>query len=236
MKCPGQDRGYWTGDRVFDLPCPKCGFAVEFFRDEGARRCAHCGYAFSNARIALDCASWCDQAEACLGLSRSRVKNLAEADTALSGRLIKALEEELPQDSARFVRALLVFQHAKELVPAVGGNPRVVLAAALVLEIGYPPADSPAVRGESGGVEQPTDGCVSPFQQVQQVLSKANLEADTIQSVYALLDRFREGHDDTPELAVLHDACRLATLASEGIAGEFRTEAGAARAKALFQR
>ena len=27
MKCPGQDRGYWTGDRVFEVPCPRCGSA-----------------------------------------------------------------------------------------------------------------------------------------------------------------------------------------------------------------
>ena len=244
MKCPGQDRGYWSGDRVFDLPCPKCGAAVEFFRDEAKRRCTRCGYAFPNARIALDCASWCEQAEACLGISRSGGNVRADAETALSGRLIHALEEELGADSDLFARSLLVFQHARELVPAVGVAPTVVLPAALLLECVV--ASDPTSR--LGDVAASEDTKVRGM--TERVLSRGGLEDRAIQEVYGLLHAYCQGRRDRPELAVLNDASRLAVLVAQRAAaastdlpgnpsanaeGGFLTEAGTARARGLFE-
>ena len=123
MKCPGQDRAYWKGDRAYEIPCPRCGSTVEFFRDEDSRRCHQCGLRFRNPRLALDCASWCDQAEACMGISRSGSVAPRQPEAAFLGRLIEALEVELSEEPVTFARALLVFQHAKELVPGLKGEP-----------------------------------------------------------------------------------------------------------------
>ena len=67
MKCPGQDVRYWKPDAVFEVPCPACGAAVEFFKDDAWRKCHKCGHRFSNPRIDLGCAEWCPYAEQCLG-------------------------------------------------------------------------------------------------------------------------------------------------------------------------
>jgi len=242
MKCPGQDRAYWKGDRVFDLPCPRCGSAVEFFRDENARRCSRCGYRFNNARVALDCAAWCDQAESCLGIARPRGTVAGDRDTALAGRMIEALEEQWSRDPAKFAQALLVFQHAKELVPAAGMNPRVVLLAALLLEIDEDDAAAPS-RASS----EP-HGATMGGSRVREILSRAGLDDDTIRSVSVLIADYHGRREaETTEQAVLHDACTLARLVQEGvaldperleslIANEIHTEAGKARARSLFAR
>ncbi len=236
MKCPGQDKGYWKGDPVFDLPCPKCGAAVEFFRDENARRCGQCGYRFNNARIALDCAAWCDHAEMCIGVVRPRPGG--QVDTAIVGRVIQALEKELSPESAEFAWALLVFQHAKELVAPASVDPRVVLPAALLLNI----HDAATAAMDARNLP----GALAGRSRVEEILSRAGLDGETVGSVSALIAAYHEGREaDTAELAVLHDSCRLARLVQEGIANDperlesaiahaFQTEAGKARAQSLF--
>lgn len=67
MKCPGQDTRQWDRDALYEVPCPSCARAVEFFKDDAIRRCPHCGYRFRNPRLDLGCAQWCPYAEQCLG-------------------------------------------------------------------------------------------------------------------------------------------------------------------------
>jgi endogenous inhibitor of DNA gyrase (YacG/DUF329 family) len=67
VKCPGQDMQSWGADAIFDVPCPECGVAVEFFKDEVKRSCPECGRRVFNDRIDLGCAEWCPQAAACVG-------------------------------------------------------------------------------------------------------------------------------------------------------------------------
>ena len=42
-KCPGQNLRFWGAGDIFDLPCPQCGRAVEFFKDDSRRSCQGCG-------------------------------------------------------------------------------------------------------------------------------------------------------------------------------------------------
>ena len=66
MKCPGQDKRYWTDEDVFEVPCPACGALVEFFRTDTTRRCHKCKYRFKNPELDLGCAEWCAYAKQCL--------------------------------------------------------------------------------------------------------------------------------------------------------------------------
>jgi ssDNA-binding Zn-finger/Zn-ribbon topoisomerase 1 len=59
--CPGQDARSLTSE---DLPCPKCGYSVEFFSDEKGRACPRCGYRVTRERMG-DCADWCQAAATC---------------------------------------------------------------------------------------------------------------------------------------------------------------------------
>ena len=83
-KCPGQDSQQWGFDAIYDVECPSCHAAIEFFKDEVKHRCRQCGEVVFNDRLDLGCARWCPSAEACLG-----------------GDLVKALELSAQQESRR---------------------------------------------------------------------------------------------------------------------------------------
>ncbi len=231
MKCPGQDRAYWHGERVFEVLCVRCGGRVEFFRDEVSRRCSRCSTRLNNPRVALDCATWCDQAESCMGLSRSRIGALGQGNTALAGKLIEALEEAIPNEPDRVHRALLVFQHARELAPAASFPAVTFLSAALLLELGRSltareddPANAPACR---------------------EVMTRAQLDEGTIVAVTALIDDFlKDRSNPRPEIQFLHDSIELAEISlsppSENedferrLQERLRTEAARTWARSLF--
>jgi hypothetical protein len=65
MKCPGQSTRYWRPEDVFEVPCPECSTLVEFFKDDGWRRCEACGHLLRNPRLAAGCGDWCPGGEQC---------------------------------------------------------------------------------------------------------------------------------------------------------------------------
>jgi endogenous inhibitor of DNA gyrase (YacG/DUF329 family) len=64
-RCPGQDRINWTADDIFDVRCPSCGAAIEYFKDDRRRTCPGCGAVVENPRFDNGCAEWCAAAENC---------------------------------------------------------------------------------------------------------------------------------------------------------------------------
>lgn len=72
--CPGQDTAFWKPGDVFEVPCAKCSFPVEFFKDDARRRCTNCGHNMQNPRLNQGCASWCEHTKDCLGLDSKLVK------------------------------------------------------------------------------------------------------------------------------------------------------------------
>jgi len=69
MKCPGQDTRYWKPDDIFEVPCPVCKNPIEFFKNDGLRKCKKCGSLIKNPKIPQDCAQWCPHAKDCIGIS-----------------------------------------------------------------------------------------------------------------------------------------------------------------------
>ena len=67
MRCPGQDTRFWKPGAIFEVPCPKCGRMVEFFKDESTRRCKQCGHKIINPKMDFGCAAYCKYAAQCLG-------------------------------------------------------------------------------------------------------------------------------------------------------------------------
>lgn len=66
-KCPGQSMQFWGPDDIFTIECPKCGNAVEFFKDDIRRRCRSCSHMFINPKLNLGCVGWCRYADQCAG-------------------------------------------------------------------------------------------------------------------------------------------------------------------------
>jgi hypothetical protein len=209
MRCPGQDRRYWTEDAVFEVPCPKCDRAVEFFKDESSGRCTNCGYRFSNPRVSFDCARWCAFAEECLGWAARRESPLRPGEGALAARLIRTVIDRFQTDRPRLAQALAAFRHAKGLLAAEGGDPRIVLAAALLLEIeADPPGHVPESQQQRSG---PTHGPSA----AGWILQEVGLDEDTIACVCHVIDSHRAGKElDTVEFKIACDCHALAKLAT----------------------
>ncbi len=198
MKCPGQDSAYWQGERVFEVPCMRCGAKVEFFRDEVSRRCSRCSYRLNNPRVALDCATWCDQAESCTGLSRSRIAAIGQGAPAVAGKLIEALEEAMPDKPDLIHQALLVFQHARELAPAAPLPPVTFLSAALLLEVSDRLAAAPGAAG--------LEAC-------REILARAALDEPAIAAIATLIkDYWKDPLSPRREIQLLHDSVVLAKM------------------------
>ena len=70
--CPGQDRRFWSFDDISMVKCPVCSLEIEFFKDDGKRKCPSCGTIVKNPRVLLGCASWCAFSEECIGISSSK--------------------------------------------------------------------------------------------------------------------------------------------------------------------
>jgi len=65
LRCPGQDWRRFRPQDVFELRCPGCGSAVEFWRDDSRRSCPGCGASLPNPRFDAGCAAWCRHAREC---------------------------------------------------------------------------------------------------------------------------------------------------------------------------
>ena len=66
-KCPGQNTMFWRPEDIFEISCPHCGHALEFFKTDVKRPCPRCGEKVLNPRMDFSCAAWCEAAEECLG-------------------------------------------------------------------------------------------------------------------------------------------------------------------------
>jgi hypothetical protein len=239
MKCPGQDRRYWAADAVAEMPCPRCGSAVEIFKDESSGRCARCGYRFLNPGADFGCAQWCAMAEQCVGPVPQAQSSSGAGNRAPAARLIEGIEEAIGQDQARLARALRAFQYAKELAAKEGGDPRVALAAALLLEIGFP--DSELLESSGGPVPE----CGALFR-ANVILDGSGLDAESRRQVWQILQGAQPGNElRTVEHNIAWDCYRLtrlaevyrdgpATEAAGAIASRLQTEAAKQKAGDLL--
>ncbi len=203
MRCPGQDRRYWTADAVFEVPCPECGHSVELFKDETTGRCTKCGHRFANPGIDFGCAQWCALAEQCLGLVPESDSETQATDAALAGRLIQEVSERFKSDPARLARSLKAFHYAKELLAKEGGDPRSVLAATLLWDLYRGAEDAGHAHADRGA------------DRVPQILQDLGVEASVAADICELLDCYQTGRDpDRYELYIVQDAHTLNDLAT----------------------
>jgi DNA-directed RNA polymerase subunit RPC12/RpoP len=223
MRCPGQDWRYWKGAIAFEVPCPRCNSAVEFFKDENSGRCGACGHRLTNPKKSFDCAQWCAYAEECTG----KAAGSAGDESAFASHLFQAVELAFPDDP-RTAEALLIFQHAKELLAEETADSRCALAAAVLL---------PFFR--SGPLVCPAGD--QQGDSLSEILRGIGFEEPNIEQVGTLLEALRlSQHADTPEFKVVCDAERLARLASgrrrcENDQDDWNTDTARERARLLFQ-
>ncbi len=200
-KCPGQDTRFWGPDDIYSVECPKCGRVVEFFKDDIRRRCTHCGFMFLNPRLNLGCARWCQYAEQCVGaMGRDEFREI----------LTLAVKDYFDGDNERINHSLKTLDFAERILEKEGGNPKVVIAAAILSQM---------VLGEEGKGAH-TAGKSNEegdrLDAVKTILERSGSKKEIVEEVSQIIqEQLHHRRIDTLNSKIVHDAHRLASLSAE---------------------
>jgi len=240
-KCPGQDKRFWTQDDIFEIPCGQCGESIEFFKTDGYLRCPKCHAQVSNPKVTLGCAQWCAYAKECLGfVPEKRPDSEVPGESSVRDRIIHAMRTEFGDDERRINHALLVLQFSEALLRDESASPRIVVAAALLHDIGIQEA------------ERKHGACTPQYQELEgppiarRILETEGLDLSIVDHVCRIVGSHHSGGDiDTPEFRIVWDADWLVNIpeqfpdADRGsleriIDKTFRTKSGKAMATRRF--
>lgn len=200
MKCPGQDMQFWKPGDIYEVECPGCGRTVEFFKDDTARRCGHCGHRFANPKMDFGCAAYCPYAEQCLGDLPPEVA--AQQESLLKDKVAVAVKQYYGRNFRCIGRATRVARNAERIAREENANLAVVLTAAYLLEVDD--ADS-----GDGGDGKPGKGPAV----ARAILDRVHARQDMTAAVCDLIAQYYGAGDGTGrELDVLRDAVLLAGL------------------------
>ncbi len=200
VRCPGQGLRFWKLDDIFDVDCPHCGTAVEFWKDEPGVKCPQCRNIIANPRLDLGCAQWCQHVEQCLG-------TLVDPESILSKKLSREIKSFVGEDAAKIDHALAVLKNAQEIVASEHGDARVVYAAATlhVLDGPCPERVPPECAGLPDRTELPA---------TRQILSRCAVDAELAERICTIIARLcRDDVEDCVESKVLWDTEWLARVA-----------------------
>ena len=242
MKCPGQDTLYWKPGAIFEVKCPECGQAVEFFKDDTARRCGHCGHRFVNPQMDFGCAAYCPYAEQCIGSLPEEV--LAQKQDLLKDRVAVEVKRYYQADFKRIGLASRTARYAERIAKAQQANLPVVLCAAYLYGIGPRPEPGPS-QPLAVADEPANDAAVA-----ESILRLLNADEQLIQAVCRIVthpSKPEVGADseqkivwDASQIAILEDRQKDAPLAEAAlqntIENDLITEAGKSEARRVLMR
>jgi len=205
MKCPGQDSRYWKAGAIFEVGCPQCGKAVEFFKDDTSRRCGHCGHRFVNPQMDFGCAAYCQFAEQCLGALPPEVA--AQQENLLKDRVAVAMKRYFKRDFKRIGHAMRVARYAERIGKMERANLAVILSAAYLHDIGIPEAERK--YGSSASEFQEKEG-PSIARSILLGLGAKEALIDAVCDIIGHHHHPRSG--DGVDFKVVYDADRIANL------------------------
>lgn len=201
IRCPGQDQRFWKLDDIFEVKCPTCGGAVEFFKDEPKLKCRRCGQMVVNPKIDLGCAQWCRYAEQCLGVS------VGKEISVIREKLIDEMKKVFGEDQKRIEHALTVLNYAEQIQAAEGGDHLVVKAAAILHDIGIIQAERK--HGSTAAKYQEIEGPII----AREILAKFNLDKADVEHICRIIANHHSAKNiDTIEFRIVWDADWLVNL------------------------
>jgi len=195
-KCPGQDTRFWKPNDVYTVECPKCGKPVEFFKDDIRRRCKKCGHMFINPKLNLGCARWCQYADQCVGaIGKEEFKEI----------ITLAMKEHCSGDKERIENALKTLRFAEDILEHEKGNPKVVIAAGILYDIGLYEVEREPERAKES--DQKKDNLPT----VRGILERSGSKAEVIEEVCQIIENNHHPENITTlNGKIVHDAVRLA--------------------------
>ena len=240
MKCPGQDTQYWKPGAIYEVKCPKCEKPVEFFKDDTARKCGHCGHRFVNPSMDFGCAAYCQYAEQCLGTLPDEL--LAQKEDLLKDRVAIEMKRYLKSDFKRIGRAGRAARYAERIAKKEEGVLPVILCAAYLRDIGAVEAERKhgKVTAELLEAESPPVA--------RSILTFLKAKDELIDAVCEIVGHHRRPEDsDDLNHNIVYEGALIADLEDRQkqdqlpadeieamIADRFRTETGKAEARKVL--
>jgi len=205
MKCPGQDTRYWKPEAVFEAKCPKCGNAVEFFKDDTTRKCGICGHRFLNPGMDFGCAAYCPYAEQCIGNLPPEL--MAHKENLLKDRVAIEMKKYFKKDFRRIGHATKVARYAERIGKSEGGNMAVILASAYLHDIGIHEAERK--YNSTAARYQEEEG--PPI--ANEILTRLGAKAELIAEVCDIVGHHHHPRDEeTVNFKVLYDSDLIVNL------------------------
>lgn len=203
MKCPGQDPRYWKFDAIFEATCPKCGGAVEFFKDETRRRCKGCGHQVLNPKMDFGCAAHCKFAEQCFGdLPPELIK---QKEDLFKDRVAVQMKLYFRNDFKRIGHSARVAGFADKIAVKENAAPPIVLSAAYLHDIGAVEAmkkynsDAPELQEKEGPAV------------AREILEGLDAKPEMIDEVCDIISRHHHPNEnETANFKVVYDSDILA--------------------------
>lgn len=205
MKCPGQDSRYWQSNAIFETKCTKCGAAIEFFKDDTARKCESCGYRMINPKMDFGCASYCEYAKQCLGTLLPEL--VAQKEDLLKDRVAIEMKRYFKSDFKRIGHAMRVARHAETIGKAEGGNLAVILCAAYLHDIGIHEAER-KYRSTAAEYQEKEGPAIA-----ESILKKLGAKEPLVSEVVDIVGHHHHPRDrETINFKVLYDADLIVNL------------------------
>jgi HD superfamily phosphodiesterase len=205
MKCPGQDSRYWKPGSIFEINCPQCGQAIEFFKDDTTRRCNKCGHRLLNPRMDFGCASYCQYADQCLGDLPPEL--IAQKEDLLKDRVAVEMKKYFGKEFRLIGHTTKVARYAEQIGKEEKGNLAVILPAAFLHDIGILEAKrkyqsaAPRYQEEEG----------PPI--TQDILSRLGAREELIEEVCDIVGHHHHPREEeTINYSVLYDADLIVNL------------------------
>jgi len=204
MKCPGQDMMFWKPGDIYEVECPGCRRTVEFFKDDTARRCGHCGHRFANPKMDFGCAAYCPYAEQCIGDLPPEVA--AQQENLLKDKVAVAVKQYYGRDFRRIGHASRVARYAEQIAKAENANLAVVLTAAYLVDVDHAGPDAKSA-------EALADGAGNSVAVARAILDRVHARGELADAVCDLITHLHETDNGTSlEMRVMRDAALLADL------------------------
>ncbi|HUS80790.1 MAG TPA: HD domain-containing protein, partial [Armatimonadota bacterium] len=148
-------------------------------------------------------------AQKCLGFDPQAGGVVPSEVNPIADRLIAQMKAEFGGDQKRITHALRVLERAEQILREEGGQARIVVAAALLHDIGILAAERK--HGSSAPPHQELEG--PPL--ARRILEEAGFDEADIEHVCAIVGSHHSGGMDTPEFRIIWDADNLVNLAED---------------------
>ena len=216
-KCPGQNPQYWKPEDAVEVQCPQCKEIVEFFKDEPKRKCYNCKHEVINPKVDFGCALWCPKAVECIGQERyqqllASAKQAPATDKYRTKKdlLVFEMERYFGKDTKSITHAKKVLSFAEQLLEKEKAEPLVVIAAAILHDIGICKAKE-KYGSHAAGYQEIEGPAVA-----REMMEKIQLKKEVVDEVCAIIAHHHSPKEaETLNFKVLYDADWLVNFKDE---------------------